>query len=54
MIYCCGDLRLDDERFELQRGGQPIALEPQVFLVLRELMQAQGRLVSKEQLIENI
>ncbi|MBD9526952.1 winged helix-turn-helix domain-containing protein [Paracoccus sp. PAR01] len=54
MIWCCGDLRLDDQRFELLRGGQPVALEPQVFLVLCALMRAAGRLVSKDELIEAV
>ncbi|WP_134681182.1 winged helix-turn-helix domain-containing protein [Paracoccus ravus] len=51
MIYACGDVVLDDGRFQLIRGGQPVQVEPQVFLVLRELFQAQGRLVGKEELV---
>ncbi|MDS9469287.1 winged helix-turn-helix domain-containing protein [Paracoccus sp. MBLB3053] len=54
MIYSCGDLRLDDQLFELTRSGQPVSVEPQVFLVLRELLRAQGRLVSKDDLVETV
>ncbi|MCZ0960937.1 winged helix-turn-helix domain-containing protein [Paracoccus benzoatiresistens] len=52
MIYGFGDHELDDQRFELRRNGRSIPVEPQVFLVLRELLRAGGRLVGKEQLAD--
>ncbi|MFC3168871.1 winged helix-turn-helix domain-containing tetratricopeptide repeat protein [Paracoccus fontiphilus] len=52
MIYRFGDHQLDDQRFELRRKDTPIPVEPQVFLVLRELLRAGGRLVGKDELAD--
>lgn len=54
MICSFGEFQLDDQRFELRRNGQPVPVEPQVFLVLCRIMQAQGRLVSKDELVEAV
>ena len=43
---------LDTERRELLRGGLPIALQPQVFDVLVQLIENRNRVVSKGDLIE--
>jgi DNA-binding winged helix-turn-helix (wHTH) protein len=48
------DCELEVERRELRRGGKPIALEPQVFDLLVYLIRHRGRVVSKDDLIENI
>ncbi len=45
---------LDDERRELSRGAEPIAVEPQVFDLLIYLVQNRGRVVSKDDLIESV
>ena len=43
--------RLDTERRELLRGGQPVALQPQVFDLLVHLVQNRDRVVGKDDLI---
>ena len=52
MAFAFGDHVLDVERRELRRGGQPVALEPQVFDLLVYLLRNRGRVVSKDELIE--
>jgi TolB-like protein len=45
------DHRLDTDRRELRRGGEPVALEPQVFDLLVHLIENRDRVVSKDDLI---
>jgi TolB-like protein len=45
---------LDTERRELFRGGESIAVQPQVFDLLGYLVQNRNRLVSKEELIASV
>jgi DNA-binding winged helix-turn-helix (wHTH) protein len=45
--FLCGDHMLDDDRRELRRGAEPIAIEPQVFDLLIYLAQNRSRVVSK-------
>ena len=45
-------VRLDPYRHTVTRDGQPIALSRKEFAVLTELLQAQGGVVSAEQLLE--
>lgn len=54
MIYAFGTYRLDTTRLELWRGEDPVAVEPQVFSVLQLLIENCDRVISKEELIENI
>ncbi|MEO6784253.1 MAG: winged helix-turn-helix domain-containing protein, partial [Bradyrhizobium sp.] len=42
---------LDTERRELLRGGEPVALQPQVFDLLVHLVQNRDRVISKDDLI---
>ena len=49
-----GDYVLDDRRRELQRGAEPVSLEPQVFDVLLYLLQNRDRVVTKDDLIAAI
>src|SRR5450755_5052688 len=42
---------LDTERRELLRGGEPVAVQPQVFDLLVQLVQNRERVVSKDDLI---
>jgi TolB-like protein len=49
-----GNYELDVGRRELRRGGEPVALEPQVFDLLVYLIENRGRVVSKDDLIESI
>lgn len=52
--FLFGDHVLDDDRRELSRGAEPIAVEPQVFDLLIYLVQNRGRVVSKNDLIDSV
>lgn len=52
MIYEFSDFVLDTRRHELRRGGEPRHLEPQVYAVLRHLVENGDRLVTSQELIE--
>jgi adenylate cyclase len=54
VTFSFADYALDVERRELRRSGEPVALEPQVFDLLVYLIRNRGRVVSKDDLIENI
>ncbi|HTC11378.1 MAG TPA: hypothetical protein VK726_21650 [Acetobacteraceae bacterium] len=47
MRFAFGDCRLDADRRELRRGGEPVALELQVFDLLVSLLLHRNRVVSK-------
>jgi DNA-binding winged helix-turn-helix (wHTH) protein len=48
------EFELDLARFELRRGGSPVQVERQVFDLLTYLVRAQGRVVTKEELLDNV
>ncbi len=48
------DCELDLAAFELRRAGKPFAVEPQVFELLSYLARHPGRLISKDELIEQV
>jgi len=50
MIYRFADCELDTMRFELRRGGTAQKIEPQVFEILRFLVERPGQFVGKEEL----
>ena len=52
--FLFGDHVLDDDRRELSRGAEPIAVEPQVFDLLIYLVQNRDRVVSKNDLIDSV
>jgi TolB-like protein len=54
VLFAFGDHLLDVGRRELRRAGEPIAVEPQVFDLLVYLIRNRDRVVSKNDLIENI
>jgi len=49
-----GDLTLDEESYEVQRGGVPIELTATEFKLLRLLMRNQRRVLSKEQILDRV
>lgn len=66
-LQCCGaaatvatvglffdDFEFNPELFELKRAGQPVAMEPQVFDVLRYLIEHRDRIVPKEELLDEV
>lgn len=54
MIFRFDDFELDAGKHELRRGGSILPVEPQIFGVLAYLIQNRERLVSKQELIEQI
>lgn len=54
MEFRFSDQTLDVERRELRRGGDPVAIEPQVFDLLIYLLQNRDRVVSKDDLIATV
>lgn len=54
VTYVFGDCELDDRRLTLSRGGQPEPVEPQVFDLLHYLIRERGRVVTKEELLDEL
>src|SRR5690606_26385609 len=54
MRYRFGSYELSVEKRELMSGGMPRPLEPQVFDLLRLLVESADRLVSHDELIEKV
>src|ERR687896_1286495 len=54
MRYVFGDYRLDTQRYELSYRNQPIKLRPKVFHVLAYLIAHRNRVVSKDELLEQV
>src|SRR5690554_3610076 len=51
MTWTFGKFRLDPERFQLCRSGQPVKVEPQVLSVLTYLVQNRHRMVDKDEIV---
>jgi two-component system, OmpR family, response regulator len=49
-----GDLELDESRWTVHRAGRPVELSPTEFRLLAYLMRHEGRVVTREQLLENV
>jgi Transcriptional regulatory protein, C terminal len=54
MQYVFGNYTLDTERYELRRSGTRVKLQPKVFEVLTYLIEHRERLVSKQELLEQL
>ena len=54
MIFSFGAFELDTDVFELRRAGVPVAMEPQVFSVLAYLVEHRDRVVTKNELLDNV
>jgi DNA-binding winged helix-turn-helix (wHTH) protein/tetratricopeptide (TPR) repeat protein len=54
VLFTFADHTLDDERRELRRAGELLAVEPQVFDVLTFLISNRERVVSKDDLIASV
>ena len=51
MIYAFGDFELDEERFELRRGGAGVPVQPKVLGLLFLLVRERSRAVGKRELL---
>ena len=54
MVLAFGDCRLDIARRELRRGGEIVSLEPKAFDLLAFLVQHRDRVVSKDDLLQEV
>jgi pimeloyl-ACP methyl ester carboxylesterase/DNA-binding winged helix-turn-helix (wHTH) protein len=54
MTYQFDDVEIDLARLEIRRGGQAVPVEPQVFDVLRYLVEHRDRVVPKDELLERV
>lgn len=52
--YLFGDVVLDTDRYLLERGGTSVAVQPQVFDVLRYLVEHRERVVPKTELLDSV
>jgi len=51
MSWIFGEFKLDPERFELSRSGEPVALEPQVLSLVIYLVRNRDRMVTKDEIV---
>jgi TolB-like protein len=54
MIYAFEDCELDTDKVELRVSGQPVAVEPQVFELLRFLIDRRDRVVTRDEIIAGV
>jgi DNA-binding winged helix-turn-helix (wHTH) protein len=54
MLYSFDDYTLDAEHYELHHAGRLVRLAPRVFNLLAYLVQQPGRLVTNEELKEQL
>ncbi|MCL1067069.1 winged helix-turn-helix domain-containing protein [Shewanella olleyana] len=54
MIYQCNDLQIDLVQYQIRRTGKLLSVEPKVFDLIIYLIQHRERLISREELLENI
>ena len=54
MIRRFGRFSIDPDRLELSEDGAPVAVEPQVFSLLAFLIENRDRVLSKDEIIENV
>jgi two-component system OmpR family response regulator len=53
-ILRCGDLEIDDDAHRVTRGGKEVSLSPTEYNLLRFLLQNQGRVLSKAQILDHV
>ena len=53
-VLRCADLELDDDAHRVTRAGEPVALSPTEFKLLRYLLANQGRVLSKAQILDHV
>src|SRR5262249_13743944 len=53
-LYEFGNFRLDPREHSLRHGDRPVTLRPKVFEILLLLVENNGRLIEKKELLEKI
>jgi DNA-binding response OmpR family regulator len=51
-VYCFGDCEVDFDRAEIRRSGKPVETTAQEFRLLTALIRRRGRVLTREQLID--
>lgn len=54
MIYYFDGFTLDTDRYELQRQGEVLHIEPQMYSVLRYLVENRNRVVTRDELLDDV
>ena len=54
MRYRFSDLEIDEESFAVRRNGQLVVLEPRVFELLIYLIRNRPRMVTKDELLDQV
>lgn len=49
-----GDLEMNEATYRVRRGGEPVELTPTEYNLLRQLLRNAGRIVTKEQLLQDV
>jgi two-component system, OmpR family, response regulator len=53
-LLTAGDLELDEEHWTVHRAGVPVELSPTEFRLLAYLLRNQGRMLTRQQILENV
>ena len=53
-VFTCADLTLDDDAHLVTRGDRELTLSPTEYRILRYLLQNQGRVLSKNQILDHV
>jgi DNA-binding response OmpR family regulator len=53
-VYRFGDFEIDFGRYEVRRSGQPIELTPTEFKLLAALVRSRGRVLTRNQLLDQV
>jgi two-component system OmpR family response regulator len=53
-VLRAGDVELDESRWTVHRAGTPVELSPTEFRLLAYLMRHEGRVLTRDQLLENV
>ena len=53
-VFSCADLTLDDDAHLVTRGDRELQLSPTEYRILRYLLQNQGRVLSKNQILDHV
>jgi DNA-binding winged helix-turn-helix (wHTH) protein len=54
LTFSFGDLELDEQRFELRRGGRVVEIQPKALELLLHLVRNRARVVSKREIFEAV
>src|SRR5258705_14017355 len=53
-LFLFDDVRVDTAGFRVERGGRALALEPKVFDLLVLLLERQGQVVTKQEILDAV